>query len=1105
MVFAWFCLWESSTAQTNTDPKPGVYRVAVYSSYPAVFRTESGQVEGQLIRMLQEVGRQEGWQLQYVDCAIGDCIDQLKAGTLDIIPQLAFTYERSKEFLFTDEHTSMLWAQVYVRPQDHSQYGSLLSLHKKRVGVAKGSYFLNGPDFNFNQIIAERGIELEQVEYNNYKEVMAALEAGEIDAGVINRLQGELYGAAYGISKTPVTFSQFFLKMAISRQHPQALYLTETLSTSIAEMKADPNSVFMREHQKYFLTGNYSTDYTWLWFLLLALLCMVVFLIGVNRLLQRRVLWRTKKLQVAMDQLKEESRRSRLAQFTLDNAIDYVYWINEEGRFVYGNHAGMRLLGLESEDANLTIMDVVPTMTTAQWKRSWENTKQKKTWKIDFEVPLQGQKPVPIEAIQSYLQFDGREYICGIARDQSERIKNRKELMESQQRLELAIEGAREGIWDWDISSGKLHINEYIAEMLGYDYLEFPDNISGFEQLLHPEDLPLTRQALKEHFEGNTGWYELEYRIGAKDGHWHWVLVHGRVIERDQSGSPLRAIGTHVDIHSYKETTEELKHSHERIQEFNEQLESNLEQQTLIASVSGAFTSPEQFDYSIHQVLSLVTNHLGNSHTYLVLLTDEVSPQYHIFSWSRPGTKLVPNEELADFFNRYPDIYKCVYQHRLLVFAQGLPCEDEALRSWFYEHEQHTALLAPVTVKDKFCGVLVVADQQADRHWHEGEKELSRTMANIITNAFERKLIYQQLKHTLQEAETNRLRLGLAISAADMGIWEWHIASNETYYSPEYYQMLGYQDNEFVASYERWLQMVHPDDRESILDKINEQNEHNGKYLTGEYRMRKKSGEYIWVFDKSKTFFNEKRRPEAVIGILKDITDDKLAQEQLIATILETEDNERQRIAKELHDGLGQILTSISLNLMAVRKNMTALDSKNQGRVQTAFESINQAITDTRNISHNLMPGSVEDFGYVSAVESMVGAINAASDLQISFYHNLGKKRLQPAMEVVLFRISQEAINNILRHAQAKEVSLQLMRYEEDIILTVEDDGRGFDTDILSNNTGHFGLTSMENRATAAGGTLAVESQPGKGTLITVELPINKHAIYEANQHTAGR
>ena len=139
------------------------------------------------------------------------------------------------------------------------------------------------------------------------------------------------------------------------------------------------------------------------------------------------------------------------------------------------------------------------------------------------------------------------------AEDLDRRVKVRtRELKESENRLKLALEGAKEGLWTIDFVKGKMIFTNHSAEMLGYSLKELGETSSKWDTITHPEDWPMVEKALQDHFEGRTSHYEAEYRARTKNGNWKWILGHGRVTKRDAQGKPLQAIGTHVDISKLK-------------------------------------------------------------------------------------------------------------------------------------------------------------------------------------------------------------------------------------------------------------------------------------------------------------------------------------------------------------------------------------------------------------------------------------------------------------------------------------------------------------------------------------------------------------------------
>lgn len=140
------------------------------------------------------------------------------------------------------------------------------------------------------------------------------------------------------------------------------------------------------------------------------------------------------------------------------------------------------------------------------------------------------------------------------AAEASERAKS-----ESEERLKLVLDGSNDGIWDWNARSGLLSINQRWAEMLGYTIEEIKPDVSAWEELVHPEDMPAVQQALNAHLSGQTPYYETEHRLRTKSGEWKWVLDRGKVVERDADGTPVRVAGTHTDI-TYRKRTDELLH-----------------------------------------------------------------------------------------------------------------------------------------------------------------------------------------------------------------------------------------------------------------------------------------------------------------------------------------------------------------------------------------------------------------------------------------------------------------------------------------------------------------------------------------------------------------
>jgi signal transduction histidine kinase/ligand-binding sensor domain-containing protein len=215
----------------------------------------------------------------------------------------------------------------------------------------------------------------------------------------------------------------------------------------------------------------------------------------------------------------------------------------------------------------------------------------------------------------------------------------------------------------------------------------------------------------------------------------------------------------------------------------------------------------------------------------------------------------------------------------------------------------------------------------------------------------------------------------------------------------------------------------------------------------------------------------------------------KRNQAAQINTMVAAQEGERKRISRDLHDDVGTKLSALKLFLSSLHEKAT---STNNEEIKSLAESSEQFITevmqDVRQLLLNLSPAVLEEFGYATAVEGLVNKINETKQIHFNLVMFGMKDRLQKDYELALYRITQELINNVLKHAAAKNVSLQIGQRDEKIVLMIEDDGKGFDVNAHKDG---YGLHNLEARTQLMQGTMVIDSQPGKGTSVLIEIPYN--------------
>jgi PAS domain S-box-containing protein len=233
---------------------------------------------------------------------------------------------------------------------------------------------------------------------------------------------------------------------------------------------------------------------------------------------------------------------------------------------------------------------------------------------------------------------------------------------------------------------------------------------------------------------------------------------------------------------------------------------------------------------------------------------------------------------------------------------------------------------------------------------------------------------------------------------------------------------------------------------------------------------------------------------DAILSILRDITDRKEVHQKILNTVIETEEKERQRFAQDLHDGMGPLLSTIKLYTRSI---LTAKDDKNKAEaLEKSLETIDEAISSIKEIANNISPHILKNFGLVSAVDSYVKKFTVTKKLSISFNSEVSV-RFDPNFETSVFRIIIELINNTSKHAFADNVMINLNFSDGLLSLIYLDDGIGFDyKHVTEELTGH-GLTNITNRVKSLDGDLIIETALNKGFSVKINITVSKDLIIQ--------
>jgi two-component system NarL family sensor kinase len=225
----------------------------------------------------------------------------------------------------------------------------------------------------------------------------------------------------------------------------------------------------------------------------------------------------------------------------------------------------------------------------------------------------------------------------------------------------------------------------------------------------------------------------------------------------------------------------------------------------------------------------------------------------------------------------------------------------------------------------------------------------------------------------------------------------------------------------------------------------------------------------------------------------KQRLDKELLQQKELRSkaVIEAEEKERVRIARELHDGIGQQLSAAKLNLSGLQASLKTNKPEEALMIKNALDLLDESVKEVRAVSHSMVPNALIKSGLVSAVREFVNKISSTGNLKANLEIVGMNERLDSTIENILFRVLQEMVNNIIKHSKASEVGIQFIKHDKELTILIEDNGVGFDVGKkLNDPEGGIGLKNIQSRIDFLNGHVNFDSYPGKGTTITIEIPV---------------
>jgi PAS domain S-box-containing protein len=358
----------------------------------------------------------------------------------------------------------------------------------------------------------------------------------------------------------------------------------------------------------------------------------------------------------------------------------------------------------------------------------------------------------------------------------------------------------------------------------------------------------------------------------------------------------------------------------------------------------------------------------------------------------------------------------------------------------------------------------------------------------------------QERERALENLKQSERRLAEAQQVAHIGSWERDLRTNEVNWSDELYRLFGLQPREGSIPYQQFLNLILSEDMERARAQVDEAIRERRSFSC-DYRITRADGIRV-LQDRGSIILNEAGQPIRLVGTAQDVTELRQAEQALqeyaarlqtlSRRLLEVQEEERRHLARELHDEFGQILASITLHLHAARglAGEAALP-----RLDQCATLLQQAGEQVRSLALELRPTMLETLGLEATLRWLAEYHQQQTGCEVQVVGHLSGAPPSPKIAIAGFRVVQEALTNVARHAAAQHVWIDLSESGSALELAVRDDGVGFDvapTREQAAKLGRLGLLGMAERIQLLGGTLQVESQPGRGTRIHASFPLSE-------------
>ena len=530
---------------------------------------------------------------------------------------------------------------------------------------------------------------------------------------------------------------------------------------------------------------------------------------------------------------------SRALQEVFPDPVDIALLLRADGAYIARSQGMERVLGRSVPSTRQFLTDPSAMHGIYEAAANPDGIERYYAWHRAVSYPVVVSlgigKERALASVQQALHYSYLQNIVGttllllgaawITRLWLQRSQQAQMLAITSERLGLALRGANLGTWDWNWQTKENHFNELWAAKLGYERAALAPHFSTWQERVHPDDWPAVNAACNAHRQGHSAYYEAEYRMRHRDGHWVWVLDRGQVVERASDGSALRMAGTVLDVSDRKMAQAAAQDWRERLSKL------------------------------IHQVPGAVYQYLQRA--------DGTA----CFPYASPGIESiygVTPEEAARSANK---VFAHIHPTDRPRVVESIRASAEQLVTWRCEHR---VLLPNGSLRWVLGQANPERSPEGDTLWHGYVHDITAEHAAAET------------------LRLNAEYWRLALQAVRDGLWSWDMACGTVEWDDRIGEMLGEENLPATLRYQDWMDRLHPSDHERIQTEWNQQiQQHPEQVIIAEYRMRTAQGQWLWVEVRGRIVaWGDDGLPARMVGTCTDISS-RVMQGQLRRVLID--------------------------------------------------------------------------------------------------------------------------------------------------------------------------------------------------------------------------